>query len=179
MNELEKAKLVFGDNKNINFVVLSDFDFPIAKYNLVFSSMVIEHVHNPGTYLPNINKMLKDDGFLLIGLPNIIDLNYIINLIFFGQKRALKQSIRILDTYDKSRDHINGWDPLHFIQLCASVGFELVSWLPAGGTPISSILRKIPVVGRYIYHLPFQSRLCYDMFFLLKKKKNICIGPND
>jgi len=178
-NELEKAKLTFGNNKNINFLLLNEFLFPEKHYDLVFSSQVIEHVHNTGNYLYKINKMIKDDGYLLIGLPNIVNLNYLLNLMFFSQKRALKLSKHILNNYNKAGDHINGWDPVHFITLLASVGFELVEYLPTEGTPLSSQLKKIPIIGKYIYNLPFTTKMSYTMFFLVKKVKEVDIGNND
>lgn len=178
-NELRKAKITFGENESLNFLLLDEFDFPKKNYDLIFSSQVIEHVHNPGNYLSKINSMLKDDGYLLIGLPNILNFNYLINLTFFSQSRALKHSRNMINNYNKATNHINGWDPLHFITLNASCGFELVEYLPTEGTPLTNILNKIPLVGKFIYHLPFTTRLSYTMFFLFKKTKNIHIGNND
>ena len=178
-NELKKAQITFGDNINLNFLLLSEFNFPEKYYDLVFSSQVIEHVHNPGNYLSKINNMIKDDGYLLIGLPNIVNLNYLSNLILFSQKRALKLSKNMLNNYNKAGDHINGWDPIHFITLLASCGFELVEYLPTEGTPVSMFLKRIPFIGKYIYNLPFTTRISYTMFFLVKKVKEVNIGNND
>lgn len=177
-NELQKAQITFGSNKNLKFLLLSDFNFPKKYYDLIFSSQVIEHVHNPGNYLSTINSMLRDDGYLLIGLPNIVNLNYLSNLMLFSQKRALKHSRNMLKNYNKAGDHINGWDPVHFITLLASCGFELVEYLPTEGTPLSMFLRRIPIIGKYIYNLPFTTRLSYTMFFLVKKVKEINIENN-
>jgi 2-polyprenyl-3-methyl-5-hydroxy-6-metoxy-1,4-benzoquinol methylase len=178
-NELQKAKIAFGHNEQLNFLLLDEFDFSENKYDLVFSSQVVEHVHNVGNYLSNINKMLKDDGYLLVGLPNIVNFNYLTNLMFYSQKRALKHSEYFLNNYDKANHHINGWDPFHFITLLASCGFQLVRYLPTEGTPVSSVLKNIPLIGKYIYNLPFTSRLSYTMFFLVKKVKKVNIGNYD
>ena len=178
-NELEKAKIAFGNNININFLLLSEFNFPEKYYDLVFSSQVIEHVHNPGNYLSKINSMIIDDGYLLIGLPNIVNLNYLSKLMFFSQKKALKHSKNMLNNYNKAGDHINGWDPIHFITLLASCGFELVKYLPTEGTPVSMFLKRIPIIGKYIYNLPFTTRLSYTMFFLVKKVKEVRVGNDD
>ncbi|MGB2551767.1 class I SAM-dependent methyltransferase [Campylobacter sp. MOP51] len=96
-NELRKAKAAFGDNKKINFKNLAEFDFPDEYYDLIFSSQVIEHVHNCGNYLYKINKMLKKDGLLIIGLPNIVNLNYLIQLMFFSAKKAKDILIEVDD----------------------------------------------------------------------------------
>ncbi len=178
-NELIKAKITYGDNPHINFILLDEFEFPKEKYDLVFSSQVIEHVHNPGNYLSKINYMLKDNGYLLIGLPNIVNLHYITSLMFFSEAKARKHSYKIFENYNKASDHIQGWDPLHFITLLASCGFKLERYLPTEGTPLSMALKRIPLIGKYIYILPFTSRLSYTMFFLAKKISYVNIGTND
>jgi len=170
-NELKKAKITYGNNKNIDFILLDKYDFPVKNYDLIFSSQVIEHVHNPGNYLSKINSMLKDDGYLLIGLPNIVNMHYFLNLIFYSQKRAVKYSKKMCESYNKAGDHINGRDPVHFITLLVSCGFELVEYLPTEGTSVSLFLKRVPWIGRYIYNLPFTTRLSYTMFFLPKKSK--------
>jgi len=178
-NELQKAKITFGDNENLNFSLLKDFSFPEKKYDMVFSSQVIEHIHNPGNYLERINYMLKDDKYLVIGLPNIVNLNYIINLLFFSKKRIDKHAKDMLGNYNKANHHINGWDPLHFITLVTSCGFEFIDYLPTEGTPITNVFNKIPIIGKYLYRVPFQSRLSYTMFFRFKKIKYVDIGNHD
>lgn len=178
-NELKKATLTFGDDNNINFTLLNEFDFPKETYDFIFSSQVIEHVHNPGNYLSKINSMLKKEGHLLIGLPNIVNLNYLLNSAFFSQKRAIKRSKYILENYYKAGDHINGWDPYHFTTLLASCGLELVRYISTEGTPIFSFLKNIPIIGKYIYILPFRTRLSYTMFFLVKKVRQVNIGNDE
>ena len=178
-SEIEKAKAVFSSNDRINFQILRDFGFPEAKYKLVFSAQVIEHVHNPGNYLAGISHMIEDRGYLLISIPNIVNLNFLTNLMLFSEKRAKKQSRKILDRYDKAKDHIQGWDPVHFITLCASCGFELEGMLPMEGTPLSMHLHRIPFIGKYIYNLPITTRLSYTTMYLFRKVKIVEIGNND
>lgn len=177
--ELKKAKLVYGQNEKINFLTLTDFSFPESKYKLVFSAQVIEHVHNPGNYLSGINAMMEDQGYLLISIPNVVNLNFLSNLMFFSKGRAKRHSRNILKNYNKAKDHIQGWDPLHFITLCSSCGFELEDILPMEGTPLSMHLSRIPLVGKYIYNLPFTTRLSYTTMYLFKKSKAVTIGNND
>lgn len=178
-NELQKAIIAYGDNPKIDFILLDDFKFRKEHYDLVFSSQVIEHVHNPGNYLERINYMLKEDGYLLIGLPNIVNFNYLINLLFFSKKRMHKHANNMLENYSKANNHINGWDPLHFITFATSCGFKLVDYIPTEGTPLTGVLYKIPVIGKYLYRIPLQTRLSYTMFFLFKKDKYVEIGNSD
>jgi len=178
-NELLKALSLYDGDSNINFMLLDEFTFPKNHYDLIFSSQVIEHIHNPGNYLSKINSMLKDDGYLLIGLPNIVNIHYMSNLAFFSQKRALKHSQNMLSNYNKASNHINGWDPTHFITLLASCGFELVEYLPTEGTPLSFFLQKIPILGKYIFKIPLNTKLSYTMFFLVQKRFDIDIKKDD
>ncbi|MBY8164126.1 class I SAM-dependent methyltransferase [Vibrio fluvialis] len=176
---LELASSIYKD-ENISFINLKDFEFPEKKYDLIFSSQVIEHVHNPGTYLHNISKMLKQDGYLLIGLPNGCNMNLFFNQLFMTKRRLLKRSKRIIESYDKAHDHINQWDMVHFTTLCASCGFSLVDYKNTEGTPIFNYLHSVPLIGKYIYKIPFlNSNISYTMFFLFKKEKEVVIGVND
>jgi SAM-dependent methyltransferase len=177
-NELKKAMATFGES-DINFMLLDKFSFPKSHYDLIFSSQVIEHVHNPGNYLSKINSMLKEDGFLLIGLPNIINAHTFIEMFRLSEKRAIQHSKKIFKEYHKAIHHINSWEPTHFITLLASCGFEVVKYLPTEGTPLSFHLKKIPIIGKYLYKLPIQTPFSYTMFFLVQKKKYVAIGDSD
>ena len=177
--ELIKARIAFADDKNINFLNINQFKFPQNNYNLVFSCSTIEHIHNPGNYLSKINKMLKKNAYLLIGLPNIVNLNHLINLIFFSQKRAVRRSKKILSNYKKPIHHINGWDPHIFSTLLGSCGFEVEKYMPMEGTPIFNQFWRIPFIGKYLTSLPFNTTLSYTMFFLAKKSKDIEIANSD
>ncbi|MDD9155981.1 class I SAM-dependent methyltransferase [Aliivibrio sp. S4TY2] len=165
---------------NINYVHLKNFKFPSLEYDLIFSSQVIEHVHNPGTYLNNINKMLKDEGKLVIGLPNGCNFNLFLEQFFMSKERIIKRSQQKINNYNKGMDHINSWDIQHFITLCASCGFKVVDFIPTEGTPLFNQFRKIPLIGNYIYRLKWlKTRMSYTMFFLLEKEKQVDIGFND
>ncbi|MGI9534427.1 MAG: class I SAM-dependent methyltransferase [Thermodesulfobacteriota bacterium] len=39
------------------------------KYDIVFSTEVIEHLYNPGLYLKNIYGLLKESGYLILSTP--------------------------------------------------------------------------------------------------------------
>ena len=49
--ELHKAKATFEEDNKLRFILSSEFKYPKNYYDLIFSSQVIEHVHNPGNYL--------------------------------------------------------------------------------------------------------------------------------
>lgn len=183
--ELNKAKIAWAEDI-INFQTISEFSFPEEKYNLIFSSQVIEHVHNVGNYLFQINKMLKLDGYLVIGLPNIINPNFIWGTFFTSTKRLVRHSREVLDKYNKVHDHINAWDPYTFVTLLGSCGFELEQYIPTEGVPQPSFIwRKIPLIGKYFptyinkMNRGFHGHWSYTMFFRLKKVKSVNIENTD
>jgi ubiquinone/menaquinone biosynthesis C-methylase UbiE len=140
------------------------------------SSQVIEHTHNPGMYLSEINRVLKSNGKLIINLPNIINPRFIVTTMNPKLNKNLKNiSKEILTDYKKETHHIQAWDPIHFTMLCASVGFELEEYIPMEGMPlplqfpIKSIDTKIR----------FLKNMSYTMLFKLKKVKAISIGQYD
>jgi len=63
--------------KTHNFPVYGEaietVNIPEGPFDLVTSFQVVEHVDNPITFLQNLGKHLKDDGYLYIELPNLDD----------------------------------------------------------------------------------------------------------
>lgn len=49
------------------------FPFKDREFDSIFSSQVLEHVFNPTFFLSEINRVLKDDGVLLLTVPFIWD----------------------------------------------------------------------------------------------------------
>ena len=56
------------------------------KFDVVVAGEIIEHLENPGLFLDNVKKVLKDDGILIITTPNMLSLRYIIRHIIFSQE---------------------------------------------------------------------------------------------
>jgi|GEM_PF-852015 len=182
-NELDKAKLVFGDDERITFQLLEEFEFPEEGFDLVFSAMVAEHVHNPGLFLARINRMLRDGKYLIVGIPNVGSLSRFTLSLLFSRERARKHSREMIEKYDKAHHHINAWDTIHFTNLAASCGFELVDFLPTEGIPLPwcGLLRKVPVlkwVPEWIkWRVPLFGRWSYSTFYLFKKRRFVDISP--
>ena len=92
----------------------------------------------------------------------------------------------MVEDYYKPTHHINGWDSLHFINLCASCGFELVEYQPLECVPLPQFFSKIPLIGPHLPQyidrggkIPLLNRLSYTMYFLFVKRKDITIAQND
>lgn len=47
-------------------------DFPEKKFDIVYAGEIIEHLYNPDFFLEEINRILKDNGFLVLSTPNLL-----------------------------------------------------------------------------------------------------------
>lgn len=171
-------------NDAIAWISMDEYSFPEKEYDYIFSSQVIEHVHNVGMYLSRISKMLKDGGRLVIGLPNVMTLNYLWRQIRVTEERMRGHSKNILKNYDKGMHHINAWDTYHFVLLLASCGFELEHFFPTEGVPrlMIGFYRYIPWLrpgygdqkNKGIF-----GKLCYTQHFIFQKNREIEISVYD
>lgn len=50
---------------------IEDAELQPASYDLVVAWMVVEHLHDPGAVLQQMNHLLRPDGILMISVPNI------------------------------------------------------------------------------------------------------------
>ena len=67
--ELSKLRRAYGEEK-LNMSYLDNIDCDDFKFDLLFSAHVIEHMENPLELKECANKLLKDDGILLLTCPN-------------------------------------------------------------------------------------------------------------
>jgi len=141
------------------------------------SNHVIEHVHNVGNYLSEISRILKKNGTLVISLLNVMNPRFFLGMLCADlESKLIEFSKSKLDNYDKAGDHINAWDPIHFCNLCASVGFLLERYMPVEGVPFPFNKLFKPYVNIRIDRV---KNLSYTMVFQFKKVKNIVINNND
>lgn len=174
-NEIDICKCVWKENDKLKFINTKIYELPSSYFDFVLSNQVIEHVHNPGLYLSEINRVLKLNGFLIISTPNIINPMYIFSMLSPNiEKRLITESEFYLDNYDKTHHHINLWEPTHFNRLLASCGFKLIKYVPTEGVPLPQKLKLKDYIypkNRYIRNLS------YTMTFKFQKVKDITISP--
>ncbi len=164
------AKDIIKENGLLKFENISITDIPDEKYDCGVSTQVIEHTHNPGNYLVEFNRVLKKNGYLVISLPNIMNLRFFTTqLINFNKK--FSSYFKDFE-YDKTHDHIQAWDPLSFMRLLCSVGFEYVAHEFIEGMALPK--------GKYIHlGIPRIKILSYTMMFKVQKKNFVKIKPDD
>ena len=173
---LKISQDIIGEKDNLHFLDKTIFDFKDSTFDYVVSMQVIEHVHNPGNYLKEISRVLKDDGTLIISLPNVVQpMSFLSLLIKSTNKlnyRLKERSKHILQNYKKEHDHIHAWDPNHFVTFTSSLGFEFEEIRMVEGVPI-------PFFKYWYTNIFGIKNLSYKMVFKFKKVKFVNIKNND
>jgi len=180
-NEIEICKTVWGDTESLRFESKDIREMENESYECVVSTQVIEHVHNPGNYLDQCNRLLINGGLLVISLPNIMNPRYFVAIK--GKKENVEKALitiskRINMSYIKSRDHIHAWDPRHFVNLVSTMGFILNRFEPMEGIPMPSS-KFFPKYIRSNFLFKIFGTYCYTMAFVFEKIKNSSIGSFD
>ena len=58
-------------NLKVHIGALSELPFPDNFFDYITMSQVLEHIHQPVVFLQTVMRVLKNDGKLIIGVPNI------------------------------------------------------------------------------------------------------------
>lgn len=174
-NEIQLCQLVWGERPGVHFSHSAIDSLPDSSFDVVLSSQVIEHVHNPGNYLSQINRVLAPDGLLVISLPGGVTPRSVRRLLRRNLRRSLVGlSTQMLDHYDKANDHINSWDQIHFVRLLASTGFRVVDYRPSEGVALPG--------GRgaryWRTRIKGIENLCYTMVFAARRERACCIAAD-
>lgn len=121
-----------------------EFELPSSAYDIVLLQEVLEHTYAPFAALVNVNKILKDNGYLYLTIPNTNHCRYILSYI----KNTIGNNKLFYDA------HIAEISPRGLLKLSTMSGFELVDI--------------------FYYNTKFDNRLLGSLFsaqvgFLLKK----------
>jgi 2-polyprenyl-3-methyl-5-hydroxy-6-metoxy-1,4-benzoquinol methylase len=177
-NEIDICRLVWGESDGLSFEHMAITDLADGIFDYVISTEVLEHVHNPGTYLSEINRVLKSEGRLVITTPNIVNPPEVLSALSGRmESNLIRLSKEILQHYRKVNHHIHAWNPVHFVRLVSSVGFEVERYIPEGRIPF-----RLPVLRQRVYLNFGNNRLLnfsYRMIFRLRKVRDVRIGIYD
>jgi SAM-dependent methyltransferase len=152
-------------------IVNVDFD---EKYDLILSSASFEHVYNPIPFLKKLKEILKDDGNIIMILPNVKSL-----------------SCKIFWPYHVARDiprHIYGYNYKNIVKLFDKMWFEVIfkskrreAWLAPSLAWMLIWKYNIDIRNNVLYYIlwilfiPIEFILSIfrntsNMWFVLKKK---------
>jgi SAM-dependent methyltransferase len=174
-NEIDICRHVWGESERLSFRQVAITELDAASFDCVVSNEVIEHVHNPGTYLAEINRVLSPGGILVISLPNVMTPRLMLSSFsprLSGHLHDVGRGAR--EQYRKGVDHINAWDAPHFVRLVCTVGFEFREHVPLEGVALPHS-RFLPSYVR----LRLLKNLSYVMAFVFVKVAEASIGAYD
>ena len=117
---------------------IEDIDFKQKKFGLISLWGVLEHIYEPKKLLVTCNRILQDDGFVLLLIPNIYS-------------RAFK-ILGINTPTLNPMEHINFFTHKSFKYLCRQVGFEIVDQF-----------QELPVIDLMYPYLDFNSDTIRDI----------------
>ncbi len=86
------------------------------KFNVIFAGELIEHLSNPGLFLQQSKKHLKDNGILILTTPNT-----------FYTPRLLGCISRLSDNPIVNNEHTNWFSPSTLTTLLEREGFDIIS----------------------------------------------------
>ena len=111
----DAIKLAKHHNSSVNYFVGDIFNFKskIEKYDVVYSLHVMEHIKNIDDSLQEIHRILKNDGKLVIRIPNSDS---------FEAKIAGKKWFHYDEPY-----HVNHWGYGEFKDILVKNGFKDIS----------------------------------------------------
>ena len=180
-NEISICNAIWGnETTGLSFKECSIKDLPDKSFDVVVSVVVIEHTHNPGTYINEINRVLKPGGLLLIALPNVMNPRFFLPLAHPKFDAYLRKvSRRMRDGYIKATHHIQAWDPVHFTQFISTIGFSLEEFLPLEGVPMPNVLFLPRYIRGFLSRLFFLRNYCYTMAFSFRKHADSAIDFYD
>lgn len=82
--ELDKEKADIARNKKIN-VKISDLNsklpFPDNFFDVIVANHVIEHLSDPASFVSELKRLLKKDGYAIIATPNLASWHNIFSLL--------------------------------------------------------------------------------------------------
>ena len=130
------ARDLVGEREGLTFARRKIHEIESDRYDVVLSTQVAEHTHNPGNYVKECNRVLKPGGFLIISVPNILNLRQLLPMFGKQQRRFERISTEISFRYNKAHHHIQAWDPATFCRFLCSLGFEYTNHAFLEGVPL-------------------------------------------
>jgi SAM-dependent methyltransferase len=93
--------------------------------DIVVAGEILEHIYHSKKFLKEIRRVLKDNGYLIISVPNIVSLKYRIAFLF---GKIPSHAARGDTFYEDNRywGHIRDYNFKELEQLLVSTGFKII-----------------------------------------------------
>ena len=96
------------------------YPFKDGEFDAIISLATIEHLYNIDNFFHEAKRILKDDGYIYISVPNYNGLNYLIPLLFKG--KTFHDPLNPKDKYE-FYGHLRYFTHLSLIKYISSFGF--------------------------------------------------------
>jgi len=97
------------------------YPFEDGEFDAIISLATIEHLYNIDNFFHEAKRILKDDGYIYISVPNYNGLNYLIPLLFKG--KTFHDPLNPKDKYE-FYGHLRYFTHLSLIKYISSFGFS-------------------------------------------------------
>ena len=125
------------------------------KFDVIFAGELIEHLSNPGLFLQQCKKHLKEKGKLIITTPNA-----------FSLKRIVETIIKYNNNPTVNKEHTTWFSPTVLIEICRRYNFKPVKINYFDFPSIDKkIIKKLVKILSSIIGLKFKE----TMFLVLKR----------
>ncbi len=156
---LEKAKQWLGKSYCIDVEQIDTYPSIEKKYDYIIFSHILEHLRNPYEVLQKSKDYLKDDGHIIIGLPNVSNIVQRIDM--------LMGKFNYEDTGVMDNTHYTMFNYHTAIKMIKACGLQVKEYnTPAKKSPIKYMIYRTPIIWRISKFLP-------DWFLFAKQKPNL------
>ncbi len=144
--------------KKVFVMDAQDLRFKSKTFDTITVGCVIAHVENPSLFLRNLRRVLKDNGTVLLTIPNPI-----------SPVTIIPNSLRPL--HHAAKQHISVIPPRNLISLFDHTGFKVIKLIPLGiEIPYRPQLERLLHVPLGVKKLRAPFPLAQESLYVLKKK---------
>jgi 2-polyprenyl-3-methyl-5-hydroxy-6-metoxy-1,4-benzoquinol methylase len=116
------VQLVQGDAETADFG---------GAYDLIFCGEVLEHLENPDAFIEKVKNHLKNDGYLVLTIPNLASLFNRMSLLLDWQPRGINPSRKMLLNpllkYDYNWGHVSMFTHYSLQKFLKANGFKVLA----------------------------------------------------
>lgn len=160
-------KIIVDSIENYNWKI----EFNSIQFDYIIFADVLEHLYYPEKVLQNVKEFLKEDGSILVSIPNIAHNSIIINL--------MKNEFNYSPTGLLDDTHIRFFTKKTFDNLIRKTGYftnyETAIYLNPENTEFSNSYKDVlSEIGKYLRSLPCGE--IYQFIYEIKKNKTKLIS---
>ena len=152
----DDVKMLVANGYNMKVANAETFKLK-KKFDVIFAGELIEHLSNPGLFLQQSKKHLRENGILIITTPNT-----------FYTPRLLECIRKIDDNPIVNAEHTNWFSPSTLKTLFRREGFDIIS---IKGFDAASLKRPLKAKVKYSFNKIFNKNIKGSLLVIAKVKQ--------